>query len=931
MLKRISLILVLIAICLPFCVFAQDNPLQVIKIPFENKSEEALKSLFRMGLDITSINREQKHIDVLVKNDEIEKIQKLGFDYDVIIADAGEFVCQLRQTGYLDNFHSYEQILQELNEAANQYPQLVKLEDIGDSYEKTIGLEGHDIWAMKISDNVQVEEDEPEVFFMANLHAREIITPEIIMYFMHYLLDNYGTDGYVTRLVNTRQIWLIPTSNPDGLAYVFSGTSCQNRNDPMLWRKNKRDNNNNGQFDPEYDGVDLNRNFGYAWGIDDAGSSPNPSSNTYRGSAPFSEPEAQVIRDFVNQHNFIVSLSFHSYSQLWLYPWGFKYDHAPDHDIFLALADSCVAYNNYTAQSGADLYLVNGDTDDWLYGEQTEKNKIFAFTPEVGSSAEAIAGCWGFYPDPGNIQKQILENQGPMLYMTYAAGEEPFIEHTPLPDTELSGPYPVTVQIKPPIVLTTAATIDSDNVFLYFNDTGTAPFDSVQMMATGNPNEFAGDIPDLGAGKNIYYYIAAADKNGRTGYFPRSAPLSGKSFYVGMDMEPPVITHVPLSAASIYSEKILIKATATDNGEVSSVKLHYRKNTNPLDSLDMLTTGIPDEYQAEITTENLSSVDYYDYSIIARDNSANKNTVRIPEQGFFRINIKNSIFYDFETEAIFSAQSGGDWQWGVPAFGPESAHSGTKIWATNLSGNYSDLTESILETPEISLADKDSAKLTFWHWYINEYSGGTYWDGANVKISVDGAPFQIIEPEGGYDGVIDDYNTFLGGQPCFGGPSSTGNFWHPELFDLSAYKDQTIKLRFHFASDGAVSTDGWYIDDVEIQFMELTSVKREQIKLSNMPQEFSLGQNFPNPFNPSTEIKYALAKDCDVSLKIFNMMGQTIKTLVNQKQTAGFYSVLWNGKTDLNQHVSSGLYFYQLIIKADGLERIYHKKMIKLE
>ncbi|MBN1347823.1 zinc carboxypeptidase [candidate division KSB1 bacterium] len=412
---------------------------QIVQVHLEAVEQQVLEQFFRSAPDILSQDRKSKTVDVLCSESDLRFFRDLGLDVSIIIENADDYARQLREIDYLKRFHTFDEMLQEMQAAHSANPQLTQLVDIGDSYDKTVGRGGYDIWVIKISDNAAIEEDEPEVFFMANMHAREIITPEIILNFMHYLLDNYGYDPYVTHLVNNREIWLCPTFNPDGHEYVFSGTNLNNYGDPLWWRKNKRDNNGNGSFDPYYDGVDLNRNFGYAWGNNN-GSSPNPTSETYRGPAPFSEPENQAIRDFVIQHNFLITLSFHSYSQLWLYPWGFTSAHTPDHQIFVALADCCVAYNDYEPDTGYGLYPVSGDTDDWFYGEQEVKNKIYAFTPEVGSGREGhpLAMGYGFHPDTSYIEKQISENLGPQLYMAYAAGEEPIIVSSPLADTENS-------------------------------------------------------------------------------------------------------------------------------------------------------------------------------------------------------------------------------------------------------------------------------------------------------------------------------------------------------------------------------------------------------------------------------------------------------------------------------------------------------------
>ena len=378
-----------------------------VRVNLTDQSEVIVLDLMRLHPDVTSYGHEGKYVDIVATQTELETIEQLGLSVEVLIEDVAAYTTSLKQKGYFDFFHDYKKMVAEMQAAEVAHPGIAKLYDIGDTWEKTRGLADRDIWGLKISDNVEVEEPgEPEVLYMACHHAREIITPEIVLYFMNYLLNNYGTDPEVTHLVDNRQFWLVPLVNPDGHAVVFSGTD---------WRKNKRDNNGNGQFDLNTDGVDLNRNYGYMWAYDNTGSSPEPSSWVYRGRSPFSEPETQAIRDLAESHNFVISLSYHSFGNWWLYPWGYIPENTPDHPIFVAIADSCVAYNGYEPGNSASgtIYPVNGSTNDWLYGEQKRKCKTYGFTPEVGRRS--------FYPDTSDVLSLILENLGPNLYVARAA------------------------------------------------------------------------------------------------------------------------------------------------------------------------------------------------------------------------------------------------------------------------------------------------------------------------------------------------------------------------------------------------------------------------------------------------------------------------------------------------------------------------------
>jgi len=276
-------------------------------------------------------------------------------------------------------YHTYAETESVLTYLQTTYPTIAKRIVLGTS------LEGRNITALKVSDNVASDESEAEVLFMGNHHARELMSVEIPLRFAQYLLSKYGINSELTGYINNREIWFVPMVNPDGHYYVQQNHAGSSNN---WWRKNRR-NNGNGTF-----GVDLNRNYGYEWGFDNIGSSPTPSSATYRGTGAFSEPETQVIRDFVNTREFTTWLSYHSYGELLLFGWGYVAQNTPDHDIYDALGDSLALGTGYlvgNAASGA-IYITNGDADDWAYGEQVTKPKIYGFTPEVNSAAQGGFG-----------------------------------------------------------------------------------------------------------------------------------------------------------------------------------------------------------------------------------------------------------------------------------------------------------------------------------------------------------------------------------------------------------------------------------------------------------------------------------------------------------------------------------------------------------
>jgi len=190
-------------------------------------------------------------------------------------------------------------------------------------------------------------------------------------------------------LVDNTEMYFMPCVNPDG--YLWNQST-----DPDgggLWRKNRYVDENG-----DVKGVDLNRNYGFEWGVDDQGSSPNANNDTYRGPSAFSEPETKAVRDFANQHQFQIALNYHTFGNLLIHPWGFS-DSATEEDAtFKALGNIMIEENNFTLGTGTETvgYVVNGDSDDWMYGDAG----IYAMTPEVGPQN------FGFWP-PANAIDQL--------------------------------------------------------------------------------------------------------------------------------------------------------------------------------------------------------------------------------------------------------------------------------------------------------------------------------------------------------------------------------------------------------------------------------------------------------------------------------------------------------------------------------------------
>jgi len=299
-------------------------------------------------------------------------------------------------------YHNYEEMTAAIWQAAAAHPDITRVYTIG------VTLEGRPIPALKISDDPQTDDPaEPAVLFFGLTHAREHLTVEMCLAIIRLFTEAYGADPALTNLVNTREIWVIPNVNGDGGEFDIEGGYYH------YWRKNRRP-NTDGSY-----GVDLNRNYGYRWGCC-GGSSSVPSAETYRGPVPFSEPETQAVRDFVLAHpDITAAITFHTYGELILYPFGYTYADLPDdmdpadREAFVALADRMAATNGYRPQQASDLYITSGDAVDWLYGERG----IFAFTFEMYPTS------WnpGFYPPATVIEAQTRRNHAAVIALTAAA------------------------------------------------------------------------------------------------------------------------------------------------------------------------------------------------------------------------------------------------------------------------------------------------------------------------------------------------------------------------------------------------------------------------------------------------------------------------------------------------------------------------------
>jgi hypothetical protein len=351
-------------------------------------------------------------VEVYLTDEQAKTLEKQGIDLtEHTLSARAETRVEKAAEGVYRPYSGSGGLKEEIVRTGQENPGLTKVVSIG----KTVN--GQDILALKLTKGAKKSKDgsKPSVLYLSNQHAREWITPEMTRRLMHYYVDNYKTDKRIKKIVDSTELWFVLSANPDGYDYTFKDSTTR------LWRKNLRDNNGDGTISTG-DGVDLNRNFAYKWGYDDEGSSPNPTSETYRGTAPASEPETKALDAFEKRIGFDYGINYHSAAELILYGVGWQVaTDTPDDILYKALAGTPdnPAIPGYHPQVSSELYTTNGEAD----GHAANVNGMSMFTPEMSTcktasdidpndqwKAEDCQSGFNFPDDEKLIQQEFAKN-----------------------------------------------------------------------------------------------------------------------------------------------------------------------------------------------------------------------------------------------------------------------------------------------------------------------------------------------------------------------------------------------------------------------------------------------------------------------------------------------------------------------------------------
>lgn len=311
-----------------------------------------------------------------------------------------------------ERYHTYAELTATLEKTARNHSDVTTLSTIGQSHE------GRALHLMKLSDNAGIDENEPEVLFTCNAHAREHLTTEMCLHIVDRFTRGYGSDPVVTTLMDSREIFVIPSVNPDGAEFDITDGRYHG------WRKTRSSNT-----DSRATGTDPNRNWDYRWGCC-GGSSPQPASETYRGRVPFSEAETRAVADFVDSRSrggaqqIKAHIDFHTFSELVLWPFGWTENDlvdgmtAEEHARFVRVGTRMARANGYTAEQASDLYVTDGTMDDWMWG----RHKVLSYTFEM---FPADGGLKAFYPPDEVIDAETSRNDAAVDILLREAGRQP--------------------------------------------------------------------------------------------------------------------------------------------------------------------------------------------------------------------------------------------------------------------------------------------------------------------------------------------------------------------------------------------------------------------------------------------------------------------------------------------------------------------------
>ncbi|MCK4305376.1 MAG: carboxypeptidase regulatory-like domain-containing protein [Candidatus Eisenbacteria sp.] len=907
------------------------------------------------------------YAEILASRADLDRLTELGYAWKPLDRDLFPGARAGLREGNMDpEYHTYQEMWDELLALEANYPEICKFYDIGDCLSKSYWWDNfsheYDVFAVRISLHPDIDEPEPCIVYDGRHHAREPTTTELVMAIAYHFCENYGIDPEITDIVNTTEIWCVPMINADGHQWVEDI-------DPW-WRKTLYDYNENHHVDNN-EGIDPNRNYDWHWY---AGSW---SGQTYGGPYPWSAPCIVAMLDLHNLHRPAIHPTYHTYGEMIYYPFGYGVDPEP------VVTDITAVYCFMTGYANLQSTTAHGSAKDWAYGTMGTTS----FTVEIGTS---------FIPSGSTMLQDVALNLPASIWLATRLWG-PSIQGTvtdsiagiPLEATiyipEIMGVYGggelwdmkteastgYYCRMRPMSYQTITLEVSAEG---YFDKT-------IQVMTGGDeatilnielvPEEFnhgiltgmvtnatAGGTPVPGAAIELNGELAFETGLGGsyTGYVEPgvytvsvSHPSFAPESTPGVVIELGETTVVDFSLTDIAGPEITgttdypntdnmvgpyeIETTITDMSAIEEKVLVYRTTGQPFQTVPLIPiTG--NQFMGEIPGQpHQTCVQYY---IAAQDEGGNESVdpPGAPSELYSFWVAPFITVYDDDMEA-----GGVDWthyvvtggfvdQWHLST---ERNHTPEGIWSWKCgatgAGSYANLLDAALESCEILIGN--DPRLTFWHWIDAEVSGGypgQAYDGGIVEISHEGGPWEQITPVGGYSHTCRQGGTpgpFPAGTPMFSGTHD----WEQVEFNLAGYEGY-VHFRFRFGSDGASGGEGWYIDDVDVKVLGISSAVDDLVpeRISTL-QCTSFQCMTPVRGNEIARIAYRLSMPAAVHVRVFDAAGRLVRSMVSPTAAAEG-CLLWDGRDAQGRCLGSGLYLMRL---DAGGRRLATGKVVRLK
>ncbi len=802
-------------------------------------------------------------VEIVTNDAQIEELRALGFGVEVEIEDMAEFYASRVRGPNFGDFHTFSETIDFIDGLTAAYPSIV-----GEKISIGTSIEGRDVWAIKISDNPGVDETEPEILLDGLHHAREPMSVEVLLHYMTWLTSNYGTDPEATFLVDNREIWFVPVVNPDGYCY----NELTDPGGGGMWRKNRRNNAGSSCY-----GVDPNRNYDYEWG--GVGSSGDPCSETYRGTAPHSEPCIQAYVSFVEAREFVTNITFHSVAGMVLLPWGYTNAHTPDDATFRVLANNMAQYNGYqVGQAGEILYNCSGTTPDWAYGVE-----------DIWSLCVEVAGT-GFWPAESEIPSLNAENLWPQQYICRVAGSYLAVDGTTFaggngdqqPDAGETLDLVVSIENQGVIAGATnvSVVITTDDPYVQLHDASTT-------------------LGSISAGS--------------------AANNSGDPFSFSVDAGTPdghgLVLTLEITGDGLYMEETLSwmvgEPTVVFFDDMESGTGNWVEN----DGYWGLTSTQSHSPSTSYTDSPSGNYGSYRNTWIELATAIDFSSATAADLSFWH-RVDTEADYDYcYVEA--SSDGGGTWYQVGPKY-----HGNNYGWEeVELSLN------DFVGTANFSLRFRFTSDTYVEEdgWYVDDVTISGPPTG-NVKPT---EPTLSDPPDGGTVSsptpdltVVNSYDPDPGDVLTYGFQVYDDELCTSLVASMSGVTEGSGTTSWTVSSSLGSGTYYWrtYADDgtERSQLMATASFIVEETGVQDAGiATLVLHPSRPNPFGREASLSFELPTRANVTFDIYSVNGRLVRTLVDDEMDPGTVDVMWDGRDEHGRRVGNGLYFMKLVAGDD--------------